>query len=159
MSVDKEFLVSEKALVRKRIKYAMDAFYAEPSKKSLNAVFLEFTYAYIYNLTFIVPGNVSKKGIVIVPVFVPNIGDVFQACTSPEDAAKCSGDSTFFVTIRGIFQYISDSPLQGMILDRFSEHKAYAFFNRENIRRIEEIALQSIDQRPEDVKQFLLKEI
>ena len=159
MAIDKEFLRSEKSLIFARLQRALNACYANPCNETQLKTFDELVYAYIYNLDLHVPVDFTGKHPTYMLLYHPKGFRLYQACTTPEELVKCSNTGSVIMSFRNLFKPVVSDSLPGLVLDPKSGHDTVFFMTRENIQKIIEYALQSINAQPEEVKNFLLNEI
>lgn len=159
MAVNKELLISEKKLVRKRIEFAIQTFYDTPTQDGLTAIFEELVYAVVYNISFHVPVEILKDEMFYAIGLLPAVGYVYKAFTNTEELVKCTEESSVVVPVRKLFERVANDSLSGLALNLTDATRAVVFMNRENIKRILNMAFECIEAQQDDVKDFLKNEI
>ena len=159
MAVNKEFLISEKELIQTRLEFSIRNFYDNPTKESMMAIFNELVYSVVYNLAFYVPVEMTDGEIAYSLERLRDIGYVYKAFTNSEELVKCAEESNVIISVRNLFKQVANDSLPGLVLNSTNENRAVVFLNKENIKRILNVALETIQAQADDVKSFLLNEI
>ena len=153
-------LNAEKPVVKARIDAAVEAFYNDPSGKNLANVYMELAQGIIYKVPLYAPVFHAEDGQNLSQINIPGFGKALILCTSPEEAKKTDQPEYKEVIVKGTFmQAIAEESLAGVVFN--TGHKSvqggWLFADKEYLQGILQVAQQTIDEQPEEVRAILLE--
>lgn len=159
MSVNKEQFIAAKQATYIRLNQAINSFYQNPTAKTWQYIAVELGNAVIYNVDVHVPVNNIDGELSYSFLTLKDLGYAYKVCSSPKELEKCEEESSIIIPVRNFFEEVAKDTVAGVVFNPNSGNDAIVFLSTANVRNILKMGYGHIAEQPEDVKEFLLKEI